>query len=147
MKTTENEKAFSDFINALNLRHFKGREFIAYSRRTNSGGVAGIPPKSKWKNIIPTLQVLDQLRAHLGKSVTLTSTYRSEGYNKACGGAPQSYHKRFMAIDIQVSGATPKKVFNILKKWRTDGVFKGGLGIYSTFVHIDCRGVNRTWGS
>jgi len=49
------EQEFSDFIDGLGLRYFKGSEFIAYSRRENSGGTAGIPPKLKWNNIIPTL--------------------------------------------------------------------------------------------
>jgi hypothetical protein len=142
---TTQEKAYCDFINGLNLRHFKGREFIAYSRRKNSGGQAGIPPKSKWKNIVPTIQVLDQLRAYFGKSISLTSLYRSAGYNRACGGEPQSQHKEFTACDIQVSGKSPAAVFGVLLEWRDCGVFKGGLGKYSTFVHIDTRGDNATW--
>jgi hypothetical protein len=142
----EKEKAFSSFINGLNLRHFRGSEFIYQARRENSGGLSGIPPKSKWKNIVPTLQVLDQLRAHLGSSVSLTSTYRSAGYNRACGGASQSQHKEFSACDIQVKGVKPRIVYEILITWRRAGVFKGGLGLYNTFVHIDTRGNNATWG-
>lgn len=139
------EKEFSAFIDGLNLRYFKGREFIAYARRRNSGGLAGIPPKSMWKNIVPTLMVVDQLRHHYGKAIKLTSTYRSYGYNKACGGSKNSYHKQFKALDIQVSGHKPTTIFNRLKRWRDAGVFKGGLGKYSTFVHIDTRGHNSTW--
>ena len=143
---TDKEQAYSDFIDGLNLRHFKGSEFIAYARRTNAGGKAGVPPKTKWKNIVPTLQVLDQLRAHFGKSISLTSIYRAAGYNRACGGAAMSQHKEFTACDIQVSGKSPGRVFATLLEWRDAGVFKGGLGKYATFVHIDCRGRNATWG-
>lgn len=24
-------------------------------------------------------------------------------------------------------------------------VFAGGVGVYDTFVHVDCRGVNQSW--
>ena len=139
------EKEYQDYIDGLNLKHFSGKEFVAYAQRENSGGKAGVPPKELWENIIPTIQVLDLLRSHLSCPVKLTSIYRSEGYNKACGGSKRSYHKQFKAIDIQVTGASPSKVFSVLKKWRSAGVFKGGLGKYSTFVHIDTRGSNATW--
>jgi len=142
---TTKEQAYTFFIDDLQLRHFRGSEFVAYSQRTNSGGRAGIPPKSKWQNIVPTMQVLDQLRAHFGKSVTLTSTYRATEYNRACGGAKHSQHKEFTACDIQVADTSPSKVYKLLMRWRDAGVFKGGLGKYPTFVHIDTRGSNADW--
>lgn len=140
------EKEYAKFIDSLNLRHFKGREFVAYARRRNSGGQAGVPPRHLWKSIVPTIQVIDQLRAYYGKAITITSAYRSPGYNKACGGVKASQHMKFTALDIQVSGIRPHVIFNRLKRWRDAGVFKGGLGKYSTFVHIDTRGSNSTWG-
>ena len=51
------------------------------------------------------------------------------------------------AIDFQVDGMSPLQVFNRLNKMRYAGCFTGGLGLYSTFVHIDAglRGRNATW--
>jgi len=77
--------------------------------------------------------------------VRITSSYRSPEYNRAVGGAPLSQHKRFNAADLQCDGVTPHEVFKILEAWRWQGKFKGGLGQYPTFVHIDTRGSNATW--
>jgi len=68
-------------------------------------------------------------------------------YNAAIdGAAAKSFHMRFQALDISVEGKTPKQVFAVLKKWRDAGKFRGGLGLYRTFVHIDTRGSDATWG-
>jgi len=32
------------------------------------------------------------------------------------------------------------------KKMREEGLFRGGLGLYKTFIHLDTRGRNATWG-
>ena len=93
------------------------------------------------------LRVVDQLREHFGKPITLLSSYRSPAYNAAIdGAAAKSFHMRFQALDISVEGKTPKQVFAVLKKWRDAGKFRGGLGLYRTFVHIDTRGSDATWG-
>jgi uncharacterized protein YcbK (DUF882 family) len=140
------EQAYCEFINGLQLRHIKGRELISQSRRKNSGGLCGIPKKSLWKNIVPTLQVLDMLRAHFNSPLTINSAYRSPGYNRACGGKSQSYHMSFFAIDFKIKGVSPTQCYNRLTLWRNKGVFKGGLGRYDTFTHVDTRGYNATWG-
>ena len=99
-----------------------------------------------WDNLVPTLWVLDQLRELIALPIHLTSIYRSPEYNaQLTGAAPQSYHMKNMAIDFQVSGMGPTEVTDILRDWRDDGVFKGGLKAYATFSHIDTRGYNADW--
>lgn len=46
--------------------------------------------------------VLQPLRDHFGKSITVTSGYRSPKVNKAVGGAKNSDHLYGMAADIQL---------------------------------------------
>ena len=86
--------------------------------------------------------VLQKIREHFGKSVVITSAYRTPTRNKACGGAPYSQHLYGRAADVKISGISPKKVAayaeTILKN-------KGGIGIYSTFIHIDVRGTKSRW--
>lgn len=87
------------------------------------------------------VNVLQKIRSHFGKSVTITSAYRTPGKNKAVGGQAYSQHLYGRAADIKVKGVSPKKVAayaeTILKK--------GGIGTYSTFVHVDVRGTKARW--
>ena len=146
------EQAYCDYIDSLGLEHISGKEMIDYSRRTRyskSSGryvAAGIPPKTKWRNLPETLFLVDAVRRYYGKPVTITSAYRCPAYNKLCGGATQSWHMQGYAIDFVIKGISPKLVRNLLLKWRQAGEFKGGLGRYSTFTHVDTRGYNATWG-
>lgn len=143
------------FIDSLGLRHFKGAELTPYWSRTRKGVSNSVPPESLWPNIVETLVVLDELRERLGKSITLTSTYRSPAYNAAVGGAKFSLHLQFNAADIQSRGASPFDVSKLAKSLRGKRfknpltgkpfVFRGGIGRYNTFVHIDTRGRDADW--
>lgn len=136
---------YTAFLKGLRLRHFSPNEITWYAFQVRKGVKNSLPPEELFPNIIPTLWVLDQFREQYGKPVRITSCYRSEPYNVAVGGARWSQHKVNRACDIQVSGMSPTRVFNALKKMRDGGSFRGGIGKYKTFVHIDTRGNNATW--
>lgn len=88
------------------------------------------------------VNILQTIRNHFGKAVTINSGYRTVTKNKAVGGATYSQHLYGMAADIVVKGVSPKIVAiyaeTLLPK-------KGGIGIYSTFTHIDVRAVKSRW--
>lgn len=88
------------------------------------------------------VKVLQKIRNHFGKSVTITSAYRTPTKNKAVGGQTYSQHLYGKAADIKVKGVTPKKVASyantILPK-------SGGIGTYRTFVHVDVRTTKSRW--
>jgi uncharacterized protein YcbK (DUF882 family) len=86
--------------------------------------------------------VLQKIRSHFGKSVKITSAYRTPGKNKACGGTTYSQHLYGKAADIKISGVSPQKVAAYAE---TLLVNKGGIGIYSTFTHIDVRATKARW--
>lgn len=138
-------ESFSQWFARLGLRHFKADELAWMFQRVNKGVRNSEPPRELWKNIVPTLRVLDDLRAHVGKSVTLTSGYRSIPYNRSVGSPDTSLHTSFRALDFKVADHTPAQVFAILDSWRKSGRITGGLGKYSSFVHFDTRGRNATW--
>jgi uncharacterized protein YcbK (DUF882 family) len=140
------KQSFTEWFNTLGIRHFSASEFTEYFQVHRRGVTNSEPPRELWPNIVPTLRIVDDLREHFGKPITLLSSYRSQAYNAAIGdAAPKSLHKQFKALDISVSGKTPKQVFKVLSQWRDAGRFKGGLGLYPSFVHIDTRGTNATW--
>ena len=145
MKYSNHEKEFKAWFDTLGLKHFSAKELIVLHRRRRGKVQNQLPPMHMWRNMVQVLVIVDLLRASLGRSCSIVSLYRSPAYNKAVGGAPASKHKQGIAADIQFSGISPKRVHAKLSAWRNSGVFKGGLGLYSTFVHVDTRGSNASW--
>ncbi len=88
------------------------------------------------------VKILQKIRNHFGKSVTITSAYRTPGKNKAVGGTTYSQHLYGTAADIKVKGVTPKKVAAYVEKLMPN---KGGIGIYKTFTHVDVRAAKSRW--
>jgi uncharacterized protein YcbK (DUF882 family) len=86
--------------------------------------------------------VLQKIRDHFGKPVTINSAYRTETKNKAVGGATYSQHKYGLAADITISGVTPLQV---AKYAQTLMPSSGGIGLYKSFTHIDCRKTKSRW--
>lgn len=88
------------------------------------------------------VNVLQKIRTHFGKPVTITSAYRTPAHNKTVGGTTYSQHLYGRAADIKISGVTPKQVAEyaetLLKNY-------GGIGIYNTFTHIDVRDICSRW--
>ena len=88
------------------------------------------------------VNVLQKIRTHFGKSVTITSAYRTPTKNKAVGGETYSQHLYGKAADIKVNGITPKKVAAYAEKLLPKS---GGIGIYKNFTHIDVRASKSRW--
>lgn len=134
------------YIDSHGLRYFRGKEFTPYWDRSRNGVKNSPPQRALWGNIMPTLKILNSLRASAASPIYLTSTYRSPAYNAQLeGAATQSQHMRFSAIDFYSEEKTPRQLWQALKQMRDGGLFKGGLGLYKTFVHIDTRGHNADW--
>ena len=74
--------------------------------------------------------------------MTITSAYRTPPRNKAVGGENYSQHLYGKAADIKVAGIAPKSVAAYAEKLMPT---KGGIGIYSTFVHVDVRSTKARW--
>ena len=88
------------------------------------------------------VSLLQKIRTHFGKAVTITSAYRTPPHNKSVGGTTYSQHQYGTAADIKVSGISPKKVAAYAE---TLLVNKGGIGTYDTFTHIDVRADRSRW--
>lgn len=88
------------------------------------------------------VNVLQKIRTHFGKSVTITSAYRTPSKNKAVGGETYSQHLYGKAADIKVNGVAPKKVAAYAETLLKN---TGGIGKYNTFTHIDVRTTKSRW--
>ncbi|MGV1949302.1 N-acetylmuramidase domain-containing protein [Agrobacterium vitis] len=142
---------FVAFFTGLGLKHFKPYELLTMGHQHSDPsspayGLNTSPPRSLWPNIVETVKVLDELRDLVGAAITISSAYRSPAYNKAIAGAGGSQHMKFNALDFSVrSVSNPADWAAALKQLRANGRFKGGIGVYSTFVHVDTRGSNADW--
>ena len=97
-----------------------------------------------------TLVVLLQaIREHFGKAVTITSGYRTAAHNAAVGGAKSSQHLLGRAADIQVAGVSVEDVAAYAESLMPDC---GGVGRYPVkagrakgWVHVDTRAKKSRW--
>lgn len=88
------------------------------------------------------VEILQKIRTHFGKAITINSAYRTPGKNKKVGGATYSQHLYGTAADIKVSGVKPNVVAAYAETLLPD---RGGIGIYSNFTHIDIRDTKSRW--
>lgn len=88
------------------------------------------------------VKILQRIRNHFGRPITITSAYRTPTKNKACGGTIYSQHLYGRAADIKVSGVSTAKVATYAESILCG---KGGIGIYDTFTHIDVRSQKSRW--
>lgn len=95
------------------------------------------------------VDLLQKIRDHFGKAVTITSAYRTASHNKKVGGSTRSQHLYGMAADIQVKDTEPAAVAAFAE---TLLVNKGGIGIYPKktgrakgWTHVDVRKAKSRW--
>ncbi len=140
------EDRYAGFLASLGLRHLAPCEIIDPHRNVVNEVPNALPPESLWEDLVPTLRLADEIRERLGAPLCrITSAYRCPRYNAQIPGAvPRSYHTRNQALDV-VYYCSPRKAYRMALKLRRQGFFRGGVGLYPTFIHIDTRGYAATW--
>lgn len=88
------------------------------------------------------VKLLQKIRDHFGKAVTINSAYRNAAYNKKVGGVSNSQHVLGYAADIVIKGIAPKAVAQYAEFLMPS---RGGIGLYRTFTHIDTRASRSRW--
>ena len=137
---------YARFVQSLNLRNITPRMVLAPHFKSSGGVPNSLPPKSYWNRLGPTLKLIDSIVGRLGSPLKeIASAYRSPSYNRAVGGRTKSYHMQNMACDIKVHGVSTYHVAAAARDLRSRGLFRGGIGRYSAFVHVDTRGLNVDW--
>ena len=135
---------YSEWLTAQDVLYNFDKEIPALANNRSKGIQNDTPPVETWHLILPTIRLAEKLRGKFG-SVRVNSAYRSEAYNKAVGGAKASQHYKNTANDLRAAKGTPKEWAAYLRELREAGEFKGGIGIYNTFIHVDTRGTNVDW--
>lgn len=112
-------------------KHFKDKEFAC---KCGSCTQPQVNPHLR--------AILELIRNEFKVPVSITSGYRCPKHNKAIGGAEKSKHMANIAADIVVSDIDPKDVYYFLDSTFPDTY---GIGLYSGWVHIDCRVDKARW--
>ena len=139
-------QAYGEYLQALRLKFVTPEQVIKAHARAKGNTWNSLPDRDAWRNMGRTLKVADRIGAQLGMPVAdVTSAYRSPAYNRRCPGAKSnSWHMRNFALDVKFKTSTAR-VAAIARRVRDQGYYKGGVGRYSTFTHIDTRGNNVDW--
>ena len=96
------------------MKYFSIAEFFE-SDVAEKHQVENIPDDAQLSQVLGNiralaLNVLDPLRARIGRSIIITSGYRSQRVNELVGGSKTSQHLSGKAADIHVQGYTPQQM-------------------------------------
>lgn len=113
--------------------HFDSSEFAC---KCGCGGL------SNGADINPRLvQVLERMRAIIGKPLVLSCGYRCPVHNAEVGGVSNSQHIYGTAADVQrPDGVMLQTLYDAAVTAGADGI-----GVYSWGVHVDVRGYPARW--
>ena len=89
------------------------------------------------------VKIADEIRARIGKPISINSGLRCKTHNANVGGVSNSQHLYGNAADLGCpSGCTPIQMASIAEDIMGD---TGGIGTYSWGVHIDTRTTKSRW--
>ena len=93
--------------------------------------------------------LLQCIREHFGKAVTITSGYRTPAHNAKAGGTRFSQHLYGRAADIRVQGASVEEVAacaeRLLHGCGGVGRYPAKAGRAAGWVHVDTRPNKSRW--
>jgi hypothetical protein len=141
-----NLKNYTNYLNSLKLRNISAQDVILAHAKERGTVWNMLPPREWWTRMGYTLRVVDRVSSEMGVPLQeIVSAYRSPQYNSRCRGAKrQSWHMANLAVDVQFD-TSARNVTSAARSLRDRGLFKGGVGSYSSFTHIDTRGENVNW--
>lgn len=137
---------YVNYINSLKLKNISAQDVIEAHAKKRNNVWNRLPPRQWWTRMGYTLRVVDRVSSEMKVPVKeIVSAYRTPAYNARCGGAKrQSWHQANVAVDVRFD-TSARKVSSAARSLRDRGLFKGGVGSYSSFTHIDTRGQNANW--
>lgn len=117
------------------IKYFKKSEFACKCGKYCNGYPAEID--------MGMVRISDEIRARIGKPITINSGLRCKTHNANVGGVSNSQHLLGKAADLGCpAGCTPTQMASIAEEIMGD---TGGIGTYSWGIHIDTRSTKSRW--
>ena len=117
------------------IKYFKKSEFACKCGKYCDGYPAEID--------MDMVKIADEIRAKIGKPITINSGLRCKTHNANVGGVSNSQHLLGKAADLGCpSGCTPAQMASIAEEIMGG---TGGIGTYSWGIHIDTRSTKSRW--
>lgn len=137
---------YSRYLTNLRLKSISPQQVIEAHAKSHGSIWNTLPPRTWWTRMGYTLRVADRIALEMNVSeVEIISAYRCPAYNAHCEGAKSgSWHQANVAVDVKFP-ARASQVAAAARNLRSRGLFKGGVGGYWNFTHIDSRGENMDW--
>lgn len=134
------------YLHSLKLQRVCPSQVLESHAKEKGGVWNTIPPKAWWNRMGYVLKVVDRIAREMNvNQVEIISAYRAPAYNAHCAGARAgSWHQANVAADVKFPVAA-SKVTSTARELRDLGLFRGGVGGYWNFTHIDARGQNVNW--
>jgi len=137
-------KSFNDYLNAAQVGGIVPTWQLirtATAWKDCGGQPFEIPPTEEWPHIVQTLRyVRDYVIPELGP-VEPVSAYRNPSLNQCAGGAPESAHKQYFAIDmVPLRPITREAMMRTLCAGHSEhgAAYNAGLGFYAFMrFHVD----------
>ncbi|MFD2257342.1 D-Ala-D-Ala carboxypeptidase family metallohydrolase [Luteolibacter algae] len=141
-----NLNEYAAYLNSLKMKNISAQDVISAHAKQRGTVWNSLPPREWWTRMGYTLRVVDHISTVMNVPVKeIVSAYRSPQYNARCAGAKaRSWHQANVAVDVQFE-TSAYNVTKAARSLRDRGLFKGGVGSYSTFTHVDTRGQNVNW--
>lgn len=106
------------------MKYFSHSEFFK-SDVAKKHKVSNIPSDEELLDVLDNINalvdnVLDPLRASIGRPIIITSGYRSQRVNELVGGSKISHHLSGKAADFHVQGYTPQQmdmIYRMIEKY------------------------------
>lgn len=136
------------------IQHFTGYETLQLLRLSET---APIPPEYMWPGMVHTLSLAEAIRNEYGSSLVIANGYRPRELNDRVGGARNSQHIQYRALDLQLPRNAISDRDSQEQLYRAAAVvflrypkMAIGLGVYRRHrgprVHIDVGFRRRVWG-
>lgn len=114
-------------------------------QKARFGLTESIVPKKYVANAEKVMAVAEAIREVYGSPIRVISGFRTEEYNKRCGGSPKSQHLTASAMDLQPMCKREDLLREVARlhsiaEFMADDLQIGGLGYYPRrWIHVDIR--------
>lgn len=134
------------YLTSLKIQRVSVAQVIEAHAKQKGSTWNSIPPKAWWNRMGYVLRVVDRIAREMNvNQVEVISAYRCPAYNAHCPGARAgSWHQANVAADVKFP-VRASLVTATARQLRDLGLFRGGVGGYWNFTHIDARGENINW--